>query len=62
MKKKLDLAFNDVITNKTVKCVMNKWVGPPIFHNYDYYCAYVEMIHDYWRDSYLHTPLAHIAS
>ena len=59
---KLTTASSDLVTNQTLHCAMAKYSGPPIFHKYSFFCVWPDMVHDYFRDALLYSPLAHMAS
>ena len=59
---KLATASEDLATNETVHCAMSKYSGPPIFHKYSFFCVWPDMVHDYFRDALLYSPLGHVAS
>jgi len=59
---KLDTASSDLAANQTLHCAMAKYSGPPIFHKYSFFCIWPDMIHDYFRDALLYSPMAHVAS
>jgi len=59
---KLDSAASDLATNQTLHCAMARYGGPPIFHKYSFFCIWPDMVHDYFRDALLYSPMAHVAS
>ena len=60
--KQLESGADDLAANETVHCAMSKYSGPPIFHRYSFFCVWPDMVHDYFRDALLYSPLAHVAS
>ena len=59
---KLSIAADDLATNQTLHCAMARYSGPPIFHKYSFFCIWPDMVHDYFRDALLYSPLSSVAS
>lgn len=55
-------ATEDLAANETLHCAMARYGGPAIFHQYDLFCVWPDLVHDIFRDVVYRGPLAHIAS
>lgn len=60
--KRMEIAGQDLVNQKSFHCEATKFTGPPIFHGYDRMCARAQMVHDYLRDVVYTSPLAHVAA